>query len=189
MKKPLLLGCLGIVVLVPIILGLSVMGRYNSMVTANEGIDAAWAQVENVLQRRADLIPNLVSTVKGYAGHEKEIFENVAEARSKLAGAVTPQAAALANTGLTSALGRLLAIAEAYPDLKASQNFARLQDELAGSENRIAVERKRYNDAVRVYNTSIKRFPNRFLAGMFGFAEREYFEAAEGAEEVPQVEF
>ena len=187
--KKLLLGCLGIVALVVLILGLSLMGRYNSMVTANESIDAAWAQVENVLQRRADLIPNLLSTVKGYAAHEKEIFENVAEARSKLAGAGTPQAAALANAGLSSALGRLLAIAEAYPDLKANQDFARLQDELAGSENRIAVERKRYNDAVRVYNPSIKRFPNRFLAGMFGFAEREYFEAAEGAEEVTQVEF
>lgn len=187
--KKVMIGCVGLIVLVVLIMGFSFIGRYNTMVTADESIDGSWAQVENVLQRRADLIPNLVSTVKGYAGHEKEIFENVAEARSKLAGAATPAAAAMANAGLTSALGRLLAIAEAYPDLKASQNFARLQDELAGSENRIAVERKRYNDAVLLYNAYIKRFPNRFLAGMFGFEQREYFEADEGADEVPQVEF
>jgi len=187
--KKVMLGCLGAIVLVAIIVVFSVIGRYNGFVTANEGIDAAWAQVENVLQRRADLIPNLVETVKGYAAHEKEIFENVAQARGRLAGAVSPAEAAVANAGLTSALGRLLAISERYPDLKANQNFIRLQDELAGSENRIATERRRYNETVRTYNTSIKRFPNRILASMFGFDEREYFEADEAAKEVPKVEF
>jgi len=186
-------GCVGIgiavVVLFGLIFGFMVVGRYNRLVSTSENIDGAWAQVENVLQRRADLIPNLVQTVKGYAAHEKEIFENVAAARGRLAGAVTPAAAAVANAGLTSALGRLLAIVENYPDLKANQNFIRLQDELAGSENRIAVERKRYNDAVRVYNTAIKRFPTNFIARSFDFTEREYFEAQEEAQQVPEVEF
>ncbi|MFQ5877600.1 MAG: LemA family protein [Acidobacteriota bacterium] len=184
-------GCL-VVVGVLVVLFLIAMwpiGIYNNMVSRNEAIDAAWAQVQNVLQRRADLIPNLVETVKGYAAHEKEIFENVAQARGRLAGATTPREAAAANAGLTSALGRLLAIAENYPDLKANQNFIRLQDELAGSENRIAVERRRYNESVRSFNAYIKRFPNRFLAGMFGFGEREYFEAEQAAQEVPKVEF
>jgi LemA protein len=165
------------------------MGRYNGMVQQNEQINSSWAQVKVVLQRRADLIPNLVETVKGYAAHEKEVFENVAAARSRLAGASTPQEAAVANAGLSSALGRLLAIAENYPTLKANENFIRLQDELAGSENRIAVERRTYNEAVRAFNAYIKTFPNNFLAGMFGFKEREYFEAEEGAKEVPKVKF
>jgi len=191
MKKG-LIGCLvvgGGLALVALVLGLWAMGRYNSLVASNERIDGSWAQVENVLQRRADLIPNLVATVKGYAAQEKEVFQGVADARSRLAGATSPQEAAAANAGLTSALGRLLAIAEAYPELKSNQNFIRLQDELAGTENRIAVERKRYNDAVRVYNTSIKRFPTNLLAGTFGFPERQYFEAEEGARAVPKVEF
>jgi LemA protein len=179
----------GGVVLLGLIVGCSLVGRYNRLVTQNETIDAAWAQVENVLQRRADLIPNLVETVKGYAAHEREVFEAVAEARSRLAGATTPEEAARANAGLTSALGRLLAIAENYPDLKANQSFIRLQDELAGTENRIAVERRHYNEAVRAYNTAIRRFPDRLVAGLFGFAAREYFEAEEGAREVPRVEF
>ena len=191
MKKP-LIGCLavgGVLVLIVLIIGGSLIGRYNQMVTASESIDGAWAQVENVLQRRADLIPNLVETVKGFASQEKEIFTHVADARGRLAGATSPREAAAANAGMTSALGRLLAIAENYPQLKSNENFIRLQDELAGSENRIAVERRRYNEAVRVYNTSIKRFPNKFLAGTFGFAEREYFEADAGAQEVPTVDF
>src|SRR5262245_17753954 len=187
-----LVGCLvalaGLVVL-GVIVGGWLMGSYNRMVTDREGVDKAWAQVENVLQRRGDLIPNLVETVKGYAAHEKEVFESVADARSKLAGATSPQEAAAANAGLTSALGRLLAIAENYPQLKANENFIRLQDELAGSENRIATERMRYNEAVRGYNTLIKRFPANFIAGMFGFAEKEYFEAEAGAREVPKVKF
>lgn len=188
MKKG-LIGCVGVLVLLALVVGFSLVGRYNSLVTANENINSSWAQVENVLQRRADLIPNLVETVKGYAAHEKEIFEQVAEARGRLAGAASPAEATAANAGLSSALGRLLAIAENYPDLKANENFIRLQDELAGTENRIAVERRRYNDAVREFNTSVKRFPNNLLAGMLGFAEREYFEAEEGAKEVPQVDF
>jgi LemA protein len=185
-------GCIiAAVVLLLVLLmgGCALVGRYNQLVTLNESVDNGWAQVENVLQRRADLIPNLVETVKGYAAHEREVFENVAEARSRLAGAATPAEAAAANAGLTSALGRLLAIAEAYPELKANQNFQQLQDELAGTENRIATERMRYNDVVRQFNTQIKRFPNNFLSGLFGFAEREYFEAAEGAEQVPRVDF
>ena len=188
MKKG-LIGCLGVLVLLALVVGFSLVGRYNALVTANESINSSWAQVENVLQRRADLIPNLVETVKGYAAHEKEIFEQVAEARGRLAGAASPAEAAAANAGLSSALGRLLAIAENYPNLKANENFIRLQDELAGTENRIAHERRRYNDAVREFNTSVKRFPNNLLAGMLGFAEREYFEVPESAQQVPKVDF
>ena len=191
MKKG-LVGCLvvlaGLVVLA-VIVGGWLMGAYNRMVTEREGVDKAWAQVENVLQRRGDLIPNLVETVKGYAAHEKGVFEAVAEARSKLAGAATPQEASAANAGMTSALGRLLAIAENYPELKANENFIRLQDELAGSENRIATERMRYNETVRSYNTLIKRFPNNFIAGMFSFGEKDYFEASAESKEVPKVKF
>ncbi len=192
-------GCLvalGVVLLILVVLGGSVMGRYNALVTSRENIEGAWAQVENVLQRRADLIPNLVETVKGFAAQERGIFEEVAQARSRLIGAVgstagagSPAAAAAADSALSSALGRLLAIAEAYPDLKSNQTFIRLQDELAGTENRIATERRRYNDVVRDYNASIKRFPNNFFAGFFGFDEREYFEAEEGTAEPPKVEF
>jgi len=186
------LGCLtvlGIVLLGALVVGGMVVGRYNSIVRQNEQISNAWAQVKVVLQRRADLIPNLVETVKGYAAHEKEVFERVADARSKLAGAATPAEAATANAGLSSALGRLLAIAENYPNLKANENFIRLQDELAGSENRIAVERRSYNEAVRSYNAYIKTFPNNLIAGMFNFKEREYFEADEAAKEAPKVKF
>ena len=187
-----LAGCLvvgGVVVLILVIAGMSLAGIYNRLVAQDQQVKAAWAQVQNVLQRRADLIPNLVETVKGYATHEKEVFENVAEARSRLAGATSPREAAAANAGLTGALGRLLAIAENYPALKANENFMRLQDELAGTENRIAVERMRYNEAVQAFNTSIKRFPTNFLARMLGFSEKEYFEAEPGAQEAPKVKF
>ena len=186
------MGCLavlGVVIVLALLVGGMVMGKYNSIIRQNEQINNAWAQVKVVLQRRADLIPNLVETVKGYATHEREVFENVAQARAKLAGATTPAEASNANAGLNSALGRLLAIAEAYPDLKANQNFIRLQDELAGSENRIAVERRAYNEAVRAYNAYIKTFPNNLIAGMFSFGPREYFEADEGAKEAPKVKF
>ena len=185
-------GCLivaGVILLALLVAGASMVGIYNRLVSGNEEVSKSWAQVQNVLQRRADLIPNLVETVKGYAAHEKEVFEKVAEARSRLAGAATPREAAAANAGLTSALGRLLAIAENYPNLKANENFIRLQDELAGSENRIAVERMRYNEAVRQFNTSLKSFPTNLLASFFRFSEREYFEAEEGAKEVPKVKF
>jgi LemA protein len=187
-----LFGCLavvGLLLVVALVVGGMLMGAYNRMVTEREGVDKAWAQVENVLQRRGDLIPNLVETVKGYAAHEKEVFEKVAEARGRLAGATTPQEASNANAGLTSALGRLLAIAENYPELKANENFIRLQDELAGSENRIATERMRYNEAVRGYNTLIKRFPNNVIAGFFHFTSKEYFEATPESKEVPKVKF
>ena len=190
-SRTFLAGCIVVAVLVLVVLIFAgyLVGKYNRMVTLGEGVDGGWAQVENVLQRRADLIPNLVETVKGFAAQEKEIFTNVAEARSRLAGAASPGEAALANAGMTSALGRLLAIVENYPLLRSNENFMRLQDELAGTENRIAVERRAYNDLVRQYNVYIKRFPNRFLAGMFDFSEREFFEAQEGAEVVPQVDF
>jgi LemA protein len=186
------LGCLVVVggfLVLAFIIGSMCVGAYNRMITEREAVDKAWAQVENVLQRRADLIPNLVETVKGYAAHEKEVFENVAAARARLAGATTPQEAENANAGLTSALGRLLAIAENYPQLKANENFIRLQDELAGSENRIATERMRYNEAVRSYNTLIKRFPGNIVAGIFTFGQKDYFEAAPGSKEAPKVKF
>jgi LemA protein len=187
-----MLGCLAVVaglLVLALIFGTTLAGTYNRMVSEREAVDKSWAQVENVLQRRGDLIPNLVETVKGYAAHEKEVFESVADARSKLAGAATPQDAANANAGLSSALGRLLAIAENYPQLKANENFMRLQDELAGSENRIAVERMRYNEQVRTYNTLIKRFPANVIAGFFHFGQKDYFEAEAGAREVPKVKF
>ncbi len=185
-------GCLivlAVILVVALIVGGSLAGTYNRLVSQNEDVTKSWAQIQNVLQRRSDLIPNLVETVKGYAAHEREVFEQVAEARSRLAGAVSPREAAAANAGVASALGRLLAIAENYPALKANENFIRLQDELAGTENRIAFERKNYNDAVRTFNTTIKRFPTNLLAGFFRFSEREYFEAEAGAKEVPKVKF
>ncbi len=170
------------IAVVLVMLGVS---KYNGLVRKREAVDGAWAQVQNVLQRRADLIPNLVATVKGYAAHEKEVFEAVANARSKLAGARTPSEAGAANGQLDSALSRLLVIAEAYPELKASENFGRLQDELAGTENRIAVERKRYNDEVLGFNQTIKTFPN----SLFGFGVKEYFQADATAQRVPDVKF
>ncbi|HTE54339.1 MAG TPA: LemA family protein [Kofleriaceae bacterium] len=185
-KKWVPIAVIGGVALVVILFSVS---RYNSLVSRSEEVDGAWSQVENVLQRRSDLIPNLVETVKGYAAHEKGVIENVAAARAKLAGARDPQAAAAADGELSSALSRLLVVVENYPQLKANENFTRLQDELAGTENRIATERKRYNDVVRDYNASIKRFPNNLFSGMFGYEARHYFEAAAGAEKVPQVKF
>lgn len=170
------------------IAGLSGCG-YNTMVSMKENINAAWSQVENQLQRRNDLIPNLVETTKGYATHEKEIFENIANARAKLIGAGTRTEQMDAANEVSSALSRLLVIAERYPDLKANQQFARLSDELAGTENRIATERMRYNDAVRTYNTYIQSLPTAVYAGWFGFQSEKYFEAPESAKQVPQVKF
>lgn len=180
---------LAVVVALLAILGVSCVGRYNTLVEAEETVDNAWAQVENVLQRRADLVPNLVETVKGFAAHEKEVFSEIAQARSKLLGARGPAEAAEANEGLDSSLGRLLAIGENYPQLRASENFTRLQDELAGTENRIAVERMRYNNAVAEFNKTTKTFPNVVFARAFGYEQREYFEAEQGAQDAPKVEF
>jgi LemA protein len=162
---------------------------YNKMVSMHESIDAAWAQVENQLQRRNDLIPNLVEVTKGYAGHEKEIFDHVADARSRLINAGNRDAKIDAANDLSSALSRLLVIGERYPDLKANQQFARLSDELAGTENRLATERRRFNEAVREYNTYIKTIPAAFTARMFGFTPEKYFEAPKEAQQVPKVQF
>lgn len=180
---------LAIVVVVLLIFYSSIKGTYNKMVTLDEGVKTAWSQVENQLQRRMDLIPNYVETVKGYARHEREVFVQVTNARAKVAGSVTPSQQIEANTELTAALSRLLLVVERYPDLKANQNFIRLQDELAGTENRIAVERMRYNEAVREYNVYTRRFPTLILANLFGFTRAPLFEAPEGAKEPPKVTF
>ncbi|MBX3026753.1 LemA family protein [bacterium] len=162
---------------------------YNTMVTMKEAVDSAWAQVMNQLQRRNDLIPNLVEVTKGYATHEKEIFESVANARARLLAARTRDEQIDAATDVSGALGRLLAIAESYPQLKANEQFARLSDELAGTENRIAVERKRYNDTVQEYNTYVKRLPQALYARFIGFGPEKYFEVSAAAQQVPKVDF
>ncbi len=172
-----------------VVLVVYTFSTYNSLVRLKENVDSKWSQVENQLQRRADLIPNLVNTVKGYAKHEKEIFETLAQARSKLLNARGVEDKAKANDELTSAISRLLMIVENYPNLKADKAFVQLMDELAGTENRIAVARKDYNDAVKQYNMKIKVFPNVLIARMFGFEERQYFEASSQAKSVPSVDF
>lgn len=179
----------GVVVLFLIIMGSWYIGTRNRLITMEENIDSAWAEINNQLKRRSDLIPNLVATVKGYAEHEREVFTQVAEARAKLAGAKTVKETQQGYNQLESALSRLLVIVERYPQLKANQNFIRLQDELAGTENRIAVARKRYNDTVRMFNTKIRRFPSSAVANMMGLEQKEYFEVEEEAREVPGVEF
>ncbi len=180
---------LGVIALIVVIFVFNIIGAYNTLVTTNENIDGKWSQVENNLQRRADLIPNLVETVKGYAAQEKEIFTAVAEARSKLIGARGVSEANQANTELGGALSRLLAISEAYPVLKSDANFRALQDELAGTENRLSIARKDYNEAVQLYNTRLKRFPTNIYAGMFGFEQREYFQIDEASRALPKVNF
>ena len=191
MKKALFV-ILGIFILIIIY----AFGFYNKMITAGEEVDSKWAQVENVYQRRQDLIPNLVNTVKGYASHEEETLLSVVEARAKSVSTNininnTEELAQfkVQQQELSKGLGRLMAIAESYPDLKASQNFSKLQDQLEGSENRISIERKRFNEAAKNYNVVIKRFPGRFFASIFGFEKKNYFEAAEGAEVAPEVNF
>jgi LemA protein len=191
MKAWKILAIVGGAILLVVLIGFSMyVSRRNQMVALKENVQQAWSQVDVVIQRRADLVPNLVATVKGYATHEQEIFENVAKARSALAGAQTPAGRIAANEQLTGALGRLLAIVENYPDLKANENFLRLQDELAGTENRIAVERRRYNQAVQAYNTYIQLFPNNLVASIMGFQRNDaYFKAEEQARAVPKVDF
>jgi len=184
-----LLIVVGILVLIVLVPFLYLKGTYNSLVTLDEGVKAAWAQVENQLQRRYDLIPNYVETVKGYAAHEKEVFVKVTEARSRVAGASTIGNKIQANNELSSALSRLLVVVERYPELKANTNFIRLQDELAGTENRIAVERRRYNETVKVYNIKIRRFPTNMIAGMFGFEKATFFEVPKERQEAPKVKF
>jgi LemA protein len=180
---------IGIILVVILIIGGYVRGLYNSMVTLDEGVKTSWAQVENQFQRRNDLIPNYVETVKGYAKQEREVFIQVTEARSRVGSAGTVSEKIEANNQLTSALARLLVVVERYPDLKSNQNFIRLQDELAGTENRIAVARQRYNEAVRAFNVRIRSFPANLFASAFGFERAPLFEAPEAAKEVPTVDF
>lgn len=188
-------------IIVLVVLGAIVLwgvNVYNRLVAGDESVKTAWSQVENVYQRRADLIPNLVATVKGYAQHESETLEGVIEARSK-ATQITVNADNLSEESiaqfqaaqgeLSSALGRLMAISEAYPDLKANENFMSLQAQLEGTENRIATERRAYNEAAKAYNTTLRRFPTNIIASMFGFEAKGYFKAEEGAEKAPVVEF
>jgi LemA protein len=162
---------------------------YNTLVSEGEAVDGAWGEVQNQLQRRNDLVPNLVETVKGFAKQEQDVFVRVTEARSRVAGATTPKDAIEASNELSNALSRLLVVVERYPELKSDQNFLRLQDELAGTENRLAVARKRYNDTVQAYNTTAKRFPTNLVAMLFSFETRPYFEAPESATAAPQVKF
>ena len=188
------MGKVVIVVIVLVVLVLLVFGQYvavrNNLVQKNEAVKAAWSQVDVVLQRRADLIPNLVETVKGYARQEQVVFGEIAVARSALLSAKAPADKIAANGQLDGALGRLLAIVENYPQLKSNENFLRLQDELAGTENRIAVERKRYNDTLQDYNTYVQRFPNNLFAAKAGFkSNNAYFAATEGSRQAPKVDF
>ena len=183
---------IALVVIVAIvgIAGGSFVSRRNDMVTMQEAIRSAWAQVDVALERRADLIPNLVATVKGFAAHEEKAIEDVAKARAGLLAAKSPQERIAANDQLTGSLGRLLVVVENYPNLKANENFIRLQDELSGTENRISVERRKYNDTVQRYNTYIQLFPNNLVASIGGFQRQEaYFKAEGQSREVPKVQF
>ena len=172
-----------------VILAIFFIGGYNGLVGKKEAVDSKMADLDVMLQRRSDLIPNLVNTVKGFTNHENEAIEKVTKAREKLAGASSVEEKSSANNELSNSLKSLMVVVENYPDLKSSQNFTQLSDELAGTENRIATARKDYNDAVKSFNTSIKGFPNNILAGMFGFSEAKYFEATETSKEVPNVSF
>jgi LemA protein len=191
MKSPwgCVIAAVGAIVVVAIIIVVALTGIYNSLVTKSQAIDAQWAQVETQYQRRFDLIPNLVNAVKGVMKQEQAVFLAIADARTKYGGATTVDAKAAAAGQMETALGRLLAIVENYPELKSSQNVTTLMDELAGTENRISVERGRYNTLVRDYNTQIKTFPTNMLAGMFGFTEKAYFQSVTGANQAPKVEF
>jgi LemA protein len=184
MKKTLI-----VLAILAAVIGSSLIGTYNSLVTQSQTVDNQWAQVETQYQRRFDLIPNLVEATKGIFEQEQEVFGKIAEARQGYAGAQTPDEKAKAAAQVESALARLLVIVENYPQLRSSENVTGLMDELAGTENRVSVERKRYNDQVRTYNTQVKRFPTNFIAPIFGFNERSYFEAVEAAEEAPTVDF
>jgi LemA protein len=199
MKKGMLIG-LGIIFVLIIMVGGCVIGPYNTMVTKDESVKEKWSQVENVYQRRLDLIPNLVNTVKGYATHEKETFTAVTEARAKAGGTMNISGKTLsdpaafqkfqqAQSSLGGALSRLMVVMEKYPELKANENFLKLQDELSGTENRIAVERKRFNEVAKNFNVYIRKFPKNMIANIFGFKQRPYFTATEGANIAPKVDF
>ncbi len=175
---------IGIVLVLVAVWGIN---GYNGLVAKSEEVQTALSQIDNQLQRRNDLIPNLVETVKKYAAHESEVFTQIAEARAKLAGATTVEGMAQADAEVANALSRLLAIAENYPELKSNENFIQLQDELAGTENRIAVARRDYNEIARDYNTTIRRFPTNIIASLFGFERAGYFEASEDARQAPDV--
>lgn len=185
MKGKGLLVIIAIIVIIAVIFGSS----YNRLAVLDENVDGAWAQVENVLKRRADLIPNLVSTVKGYAEHEEKVLLEITKARSGIQNASTPQEFAEADAQLNSAIKSLNIVVEAYPDLKANQNFLELQAELASTENKISTERMRYNDSVKGFNSTIRRFPTNLIAGMFNFDKRVYFEINPQDAEVPKVDF
>jgi LemA protein len=183
-----------IVIIIVALIALVVFGQYvgvrNTLVSKNEAVKSAWSQVDIVLQRRADLIPNLVETVKGYAKQEQTVFDDIAKARSQLLGATTPAEKIAANNQLDGLVIKVLSLQEAYPQLKSNENFMRLQDELAGTENRISVERKRYNDTLQDYNTYVQQFPASVFAGWAGFKPNDaYFKAAEGSREAPKVNF
>src|SRR5271168_4828703 len=179
-----------VLVIIALLVGGSFVGRRNQMAIKREAVNAAWAQVDVVLQRRADLIPNLVETVKGFATHETEVFADIAKARQGYMNATTPADKIAANSQLEASLAKVLVLTENYPQLKSNENFLRLQDELAGTENRIAVERRRYNETVQDYNTYISLFPNSFIAGMAGFTRNDaYFKTDEGARQAPKVNF
>lgn len=178
-----------IVIVVLVIIAVSFGGSYNKISVMDEDVNNAWAQVENVLKRRADLIPNLLSTVQGYAAHEKEVLLEVTKARAGLESANSPQEYAEANANFDQAIRDLNIVVEAYPELKANQNFLEFQTELANTENKISTERLRYNDSVKIYNTTIRRFPTNLLAGVFNFDKRQYFEINQQDAEVPKVEF
>jgi len=185
-KSTVIIVCILALVL---LIGAGIVGCYNDLIEDQAEVEEAYANISTQLQRRADLIPNLVSTVKGYASHEEEIMKAVADARAKLSNASGAGELAEANSELDSAISRLLVVAENYPDLKANKNFIALTDELAGTENRISVARKDYNEEVREYNTSIRKFPSSIFAGMLGFEKAEYFESKEGSENVPEINF
>ncbi|MBO0386205.1 LemA family protein [Staphylococcus simulans] len=187
MKK--ILTPLIIIGIVIVIIGVTMIGPYNKLVGMDEDTNTALSNIDNQLQRRVDLIPNLVNTVKGYAKHEEDVFKQVSDARSKLAGASTPKEKEEANGEVNSALSRLLAISENYPDLKADKQFTGLRDELAGTENRIAVARNDYNTSVNKYNQAIRHFPTTIVAKLFGFDKKEYFKAESGADKAPKVDF
>lgn len=187
MNKGLIVG--GSIALVVVLLAVFAISGYNGLVAMNENVNGKWAQIDNQLQRRGDLIPNLVATVQGIAQQERQVIQSVTDARAKLAGAQGPAAKAEADANLTSALSRLLVVVENYPTIKSDANFRQLFDELAGTENRIAVSRKDYNDAVQGYNAKIKTFPTSIYAGMLGFTSREYFKADEASKQVPKVKF